>query len=30
VQDVGEKLTAFFPKSENNPDEISNDLSFGE
>lgn len=30
VQDVGEKLAAFFPKSVNNPDEISNDLSFGE
>jgi uncharacterized membrane protein len=30
VQDVGEKLIAFFPKSVNNPDEISNDLSFGE
>jgi uncharacterized membrane protein len=30
VNDVGEKLTTFFPKSVNNPDEISNDLSFGE
>jgi uncharacterized membrane protein len=30
VQDVGEKLAAYFPKSVNNPDEISNDLSFGE
>ena len=30
VHDVGQKLTAFFPKSTNNPNEISDDLSFGE
>lgn len=30
VHDVGQKLMAFFPKSTNNPNEISNDLSFGE
>ncbi|MDA0309508.1 MAG: TPM domain-containing protein [Bacteroidetes bacterium] len=30
VHDVGQKLMAFFPKSTNNPNEISDDLSFGE
>ncbi len=29
IRDVGEKLQAFFPKTKNNPNELSDDLSFG-
>lgn len=29
IADAGEKLKAFFPKTEGNPNELSNDISFG-
>lgn len=29
IVDVGEKLAIFFPKTDNNPNELSNDISFG-
>lgn len=30
IQDAGEKLSVHFPKSVNNPNELTNDISFGE
>lgn len=30
IQDAGEKLSIHFPKSQNNPNELTNDISFGE
>lgn len=29
IRDVGEKLQSYFPKTKNNPNELSDDLSFG-